>query len=818
MDHALNAFEGFVLRLRWILHGWRSHLEYWRWRFNVRCAQRDAPAFGARSKLHVATGWIRRFIRQAGSGLSRVLAPMRWLLLPFRALAAVRLRFWVLLGLALVLYVFHEPLIDHRQIMAEYRYDHSRFSGTGVYDRTGKFLGLIPGQLDFLGDFSLGDRIAEIDHKTLYVETIPPVWWAVLRTLEDRYLGSWRSWGGIDWVSMLKAALWDSWHGPSRGASTLPMMLVRSMRHLDADPDRALFERLQRKLLEIRHAPVLTHYLGGNDRLELQRWLAMHVPLVKGVSGSRMGGSLYGLRMTAHIVFGQPLEQLNVGQQALLAAAFKKPILLSPANNAKGLAASAKRWADLKARAAWGLERTYGKTAARTLEGQRQLAALAPADPKGPVRLRSLLPDAPVAAFGVLANPIRRSLRFVRGEMIQAIAELQEAYGPYWRENVTAVRLNVDALVNSPFKQSVEQTLSRLEQRLRHQLELPLRAHGGRRDGSGRRSAQVIIALANAEGRLVRYYSNTADSTYAGIQRLRRQGRYQPELEARGIASLGKLPAALLLGSQGDTLGTYSYCNRRFAHVHNADGDRGVDSCRAENAYYRAEDVFARSLNLPLIWRLGQFPPETLQRLVDDFGLTAPADGALQEALPLGRVSATPRVLHRMMHAILMGVVGASPQAQLPRVVQQARVVGPQGRHTWQQPAEGAPALGDVRRYFQSPTTIPYVTQVLSAVLQHRYYGTLRSLEDWTAAQHPEVALHIAKTGTAQVMHNVLRDKLVAGGLVYRGQAYSYFVLVGSAHPSAPLGRNITSNDLAPLVRTVLKSLDHEPMRAGRGE
>ena len=748
-----------------------NRLEFLRWR---RALLRQNWAAATKHR------YLRRFKR---------LEQLHWRLNPRFLLGGM---------LVLILASYFYPVPVTPWIWPEYRYRHQRFSGTAVYDQAGRFMGLIPGQLDPLADYSLG-KILPPDHKALAPKTIPDGWWNVLRALEDRHLGTWRSWGGIDVLALPRALLWDIPTGNACGASSLTMQLVRSLRHDNPDSNDPLLEKLHRKWVEVRDAPVLMHALGGDGMAALKQWLAMHVPLAIGSRSSPMGESLYGIEVTARIVFGRPAHDLDLGQQAILAAAFWRPIVLVAENDAKGTELRDRRWAQLKERAARGLRLAYGEDDSRTREGLAHLAELSPPQPSVLDALMPLLPADPLEHFQVLANPARRSLTFALGEMRQAIAELQDTYGWNWRERVQAVELTVDATANALFKRRIERALMQLQRF--PGLDLNLVATGNRP------TAQVIVALAGPNRELRRFYANTEDTVYAGVQSLRDAGgRYRPERETRAIASLGKVPVAVLLGSLGDLWGRWHYCNQRQGSIHNADGDTGVTSCRQPGALYKAEEVFGASKNLPLVERLGHVPEARLQALANAFGLTVlPGTGLLRIALPLGTVTAAPRTVQRMMHGVLLGATGQPLTAQAPRMLGKVWVLGTDGRTTVESPISSLAPSNPVQHYLTDDHARRYVRETLSAPLKARFGGTLSDLEDWVAGKKSGVAIHLAKTGTTTV-GGAIRDKWAVGGLLWRERAYSYLVLVGTGDPRQPLGHNVSSNAvLAPLIRIVLE-------------
>jgi len=714
--------------------------------------------------------------------------------------------FLILIG---IIGIYTYPVIASYFFFEDYEIAHKRFHGTGVYDKTDKFLGIIHPKLDPQSASILSEVVNEEkdEHKSLYIADVPKGWWEVLKALEDRHIDNrWRSWAGID-VMALAQRSFDFFMGDhSKGASSLAMMLVRSIQHENADPNESKWKKLKRKLIEILYAPVLFHKLYPRD---FKRWLAMHVPLVNGTSGSRMGAALYGLGITSRVIFGKSPEKLTLAEQALLAAAFKKPILLAPFNDKEGQNNAKNRWEELKGRAKKGVEIAYLGKYSDILKEIDHLTF--PERPHGPVRLEKLLPDDELERFGILANPYRRSLKFVRGEMIQAIGELQERYGMHWREKVYALHLNTEVIENVIFKRQVETVLNKLQKKLKKEKRLRLNLLSDHNDHTP--VAQVILALAGPDGRLLRYYSNSHDTVYSGEQTERQNGRYQPEKEFRQIASVGKLVAAVFLGASGDDPNKATYCNKAIIGIQNAGGKpKGVKNCKVKGAKYSPRQVFARSLNLPLINRLNKVSETELEQLIKRFGLTRTDNTPLSTAFTLGYLTASPHTLHGIMHGIVTGIAtGGHPKILQPTLVRKVQMISENGVQKREMPPMNNPDITGIAHYLADYKTRSFVKTVLSGVL--KWPGTLRTLWDWTPEQKQNVEWHIAKTGTSVLKkkagskNSLILDKYIIGGLVWRGKPYSYFVLVGTSEPSKPLGKRISGNHLSKLVRVMLESL-----------
>jgi hypothetical protein len=363
----------------------------------------------------------------------------------------------------------------------ELAYAHARFAGTAVEDARGRFVGVIPAALDSVGDVSAAGWPSS-DHKALPVHAVPPVFAACLRHLEDRRLGSWLAPADIDPLALLRVPLEALVSGgravPS--ASTLPMQLARMMWHEAPGPAETWADRFGRKLREWVAAAVLMRRLS---LAELERWLAMHVPLAVGAPGSSLGSALHGIGIAGRILFGKPPEALDPAEQALLAAAFWRPVLLAPVGDTAAEALRDVRWAALKRRAARCFtEREEVNVAVGPLEALERMAA---PEPRIDPALAAVLPEEPAARFRIMANPFRRAEYLAGPDLRGDVAELREAFGPHWRDRVAAVRLTTDAAANRRFRDRVDAELARLDVRLGSRLDRSLTGGGMEGAGSG---------------------------------------------------------------------------------------------------------------------------------------------------------------------------------------------------------------------------------------------------------------------------------------------------------------------------------------------
>lgn len=646
-----------------------------------------------------------------------------------------------------------------------------------ILDARERWLGIVPAAMEpAIAD--VGSVANWPEHRALAVAAVPQAWLDVLIALEDRHTGSWRSACGIDAGAIGRAAVLGLIGHSGRGGSTLAMQLVRSMRHLAPGADGSTLARLKRKMLEIRHGAMLACALGGTRDPRFQRLLARHLPLVQGTPESRMGGVLYGLGMAAGVLFGKRIGELDLAEQAVLAAAVRRHVLLAPDDDADGIALRNNRWEEVKGRARLGLRLAYGNEGEGVSAALDRLAAMAAPRAVLADEIARVVEGGPAERFKLAANPEYRTAALLKGEVVTAQGELWNRFAADYRGKVTGIRLSVDAADNLAFKRRVEDALAVTEAQLGERLNLPLLARSKAGD-----VAQVVLIEADAAGRIRRHYLNSAEPAGLGLG-WRRNGQGEVELVAsdRHTGSVAKAALAVLLGTQDTTAARY--CNQRTAdgRVHNWDGDAGVASCDAAGAWHTVGDVFGRSLNLPLLWRLKSVADADLIELARRAGLRPDRGAPPASALVLGMASASPVQLTAMMQAIGNGVTGRPAVAPQPRIVASYRVLESDGAmRSVAVPAESAV---DLAPYFAAGGAAGFVRHVLAAPLKSG--GTLSAV----AAGHGG-GLHLAKTGTTTVDGGI-RDKWVIGVRETAGDVRSYALLIGTADPARPLGQRIS--------------------------
>ncbi len=743
-----------------------------------------------------------------------------------------RLRFLtapiVLYGLfALLLVYVYAPLrgFTGQLWMGEVlRYADERSLGTAIYDARDRFVGIFDPVLDSERDFNhwgrpieLPDYIAYPDHKSLHVGAVPQAYWRCLALQEDRHLGGLVNPFGIDLFGVLRIP-WSTLKRTVQarrprlgvGGSTLSMQLARIFFKTPPSPQESALEKLSRKAKEWWLAPVIQWELTkGGDIEPLERWSANHFP-----HAQRTGGqALYGVEQTSLIVFGKPAQALSAAEQFVLAAAVNQPIiLLEGSDELNELRDRAwRRIVGERARYCATHLLAAGPALAGAIDELDRLAQTVPAPKTAPGIAETLASLGPAAANPAGANPIRRSNTLMPSAKYGVRDELKNAHGYAWRAHAGSVRLTLDVAKNLRFRQRVSAALARMQARDRDRIDprysLDVESARSGEGETAPRVPDVVIAAADREGRLVRYYEANYTAAYFGSARARdpATGRYRHERESRFIASLAKIAAAAAIANDGGHEPSSGYLDTAAPKT-------GLEACKRghERRLRKAEVAFACSLNHPLEWRLRRIGGPRLDETIADFGLTL-ADRATppETALTVGHLAASPRTVHRMAGTVLAALTGETAAPPAPSLLRSP----PEGD------ARAAPRrpLGELIR----PAGRPLLARLLSAPLCHKH-GTLHRLTDWCAGKRDDVTLHFAKTGTRgtgtirpQAYDTV--DLWVAGGLQFaNGPAYSYVVLVGTGTPSRPWARDLYAGSATePLMRVLLGELAEEAASAG---
>ncbi|MEG6508535.1 transglycosylase domain-containing protein [Methyloligella sp. 2.7D] len=704
-------------------------------------------------------------------------------------------------------------------------YADERSLATAIYDSRNRFVGIFDPLLDSEADFNYTGRaialpnyIAYPDHKSLHVAAVPEDYWSCLSYHEDRHLGGLANPFGIDLYGVLKIpvstvtrSLRSGDISLGVGGSTLSMQLARIFFKSPPSPDESASEKLSRKFKEWWLAPVIQWQLTrGGDITPMKRWTADHFPLAQRTGGQE----LYGVAQTSLIVFGKPASELSTAEQYVLAAAVNRPIILLGGSEALEQLRE-QNWHKLtRGRAevcANALIEDAGKRAAVIAELER--LSQRPPDPHPLPWGEDLLAElSPALRDRAEANPVYRSNVLLPSVKYGVREELKSRFGFGWRSHVSAVHLSLDAAENFQFRDKEKAALAKLDARYRGRINPAYSLDFDTGAGAGKRHPDVIIAAADEQGRLVRYFESNYNAAYFGsaAARDKKTGRYDPEREARAIASVGKMIAGIAIANEGKDTAESQWLDTRAPET-------GLEACGHGDLrrLRTAEVCFACSLNTPLLWRTAQVPKSQLLDLTNelDITLTEPVTSAanLAKSIVVGHVAASPQVVHRMAGVVLAGLTGEGDKPLgLPVLTEKLDLLDDQ--------AEVPPPLAPVvPNEIAKPASHAALRSFLTAPICYPH-GTMRRLSDWCAEKRQDVALHFAKTGTRGTgaldpAADDTVDLWVAGGIQFEtGAAYSYVVVVGTGSPSEPWARDLYAGQIAePLLRVLLEDLEKRP-------
>jgi membrane peptidoglycan carboxypeptidase len=707
------------------------------------------------------------------------------------------------------------------------RYDAERWVATAIYDRGGQFVGTFDARQDSLRDvnytdsaITVRDHVANPDHKSIPVRTVPDAYWQCLRYHEDRYLGGPLNPFGIDLVGVLKIPYSSikrtiASRRPSLGVggSTLPMQFARVIYKTPPSASESGLVKLRRKVQEWWIAPVIYRVLtAGGDDTPLKQWAANHIWLAQ-----RTGGApLHGVEMTARVVFGKESEDLSVAEQFVLASAVNKPIILLEGDE-KLNAVRLDRWRYITEVRARTCAEQLVTDEAEKKKIVFELVELAggPPDPKVKRKLQlALETHAPALAKRATANPMIRAAALMPSERYGLREEMKQIYGFAWRDYVRGVQATIDVTENLRFRDRMKAKLAELDQALAGRVYAGYTLDPAK-VASGLRLPNVIAVAANANGEIVRYFEAGESATYFGSPSARDPGSgvYVPARESRMLASVAKIIAGIAIANEGrDEPGTL-YADS------DAPSGGGLDGCGhgGQRGSRKAAVAFACSLNAPLLTRAAGLGQGRIKHLIDRFGFVMPPANAEGEGTPpstavvLGQIAGSPRRVHQMSGVVLASLMGQGNKAvRLPSLI---KTLDYTSRPDAKSAARNASA-DIVANAMIKPQARPMLRALLEAPLCHmaggQPAGTLKSMSGWCAARRAGLRLHFAKTGTKPTLDaSATVDTWITGGVQFaNGAAYSYVVLVGTGSVSEPWAKNVNAAQVTPLLDVLLTDIE----------
>lgn len=718
-------------------------------------------------------------------------------------------------------------MVGQTYLSEKLRYDAERWLATAIYDSNGDFAGTFGPRLDSNQDVNwtdapieVGQYVANPDHKSIPVREVPDYYWKCLVYHEDRYVGTWLNPSGIDLAGVLKIPYSTIKRSialgrPSLGVggSTLPMQFARVIYKTPPHSDETPGDKLGRKLREWWMAPVIYHELTrGGDDTALKEWAANHLWLAQRTGGS----SLHGVEVTSQIVFGKQAKDLSIAEQFVLASAVNKPIILLEGSDRLN-AVRIDRWryiAEVRARIC---AENLIEDAQEQSKVVFELVGLAggPPDPQVKPKLQAALEfHAPDKARRAQANPIIRAETLMPDARFGIREEMKHAYGFDWRRHVRGVTTTFDAAENLSFHSAMISALGRLDKEVGARID-PGWTLNPEKTEIGLQMPNVIVAAADAEGNIVRFFDYGQLASYFGSISARdgQTGSYDAKREGRMLASTAKIMSAIAIANQGtDTV------NSLYVDA-NAPA-KGLETCARRGNLRRGRKAvvaFACSLNDPLMRRTARAGQVQVRQLIDGFGFNMPPAAEGERGTPpstavvLGQVSGSPQRVHRMAGVVLASLLGRDQlSVKAPSLVRDFDYTNAASKDDAAAKAhDGIVPAGLIERRGK-----PLLRALLQAPFCYQAYktshGTLKSLADWCAARRNDLRLNFAKSGTQVTIDpDATVDGWIAGGMQFtNGAAYSYVVVVGTGSTSQPWARSLHASQLAaPLLRVLFNDL-----------
>ncbi len=708
-----------------------------------------------------------------------------------------------------------------KKILNHYLSLHRYRTAIAIRDNKNNLIGTIPSPLEPpTKNFAQNQR-----EGALYVETIPPVFWDVLKAREDQHLDfdysqisfgdiitfKKRSYKGIDIFAVPYRFL--SSQGEAGGSGLINIMIknIYGQGYFAEKYGKGWWGKFRRKFYEFQGARHIFPYLAKNDGIEFRRWSAMHAPLLVAE------GSVYGIQAVSATVFGKKPKDLSDGEQAILAAAYLRDIRFQPSfDNAPKLAQERQeRWNRIIKSAKEGSKNAYKeKNQAKYEAIKTELDKFVfPNEPHVPKSLEDLLSQKTFEEKQKYANLITRVDALIPGLKGLIKSQTKERYEELAENEIlTEVKITLPVSKNYRFKRRIDDTLKKIEKKIPFNKALVSSS-----ENEGMERADIRIVVAKLSGEIIRYY---------------RRGEFLEENSGyhedngrnkalRPIASIAKIPAAVILGYLGDKPHARVYCNKA---AYKKDGKRfqnasapqkyGVKDCN--KGMYTPIETFAASRNLPLRYALSErrnLSKKQLIQLYKAFGIFHPdmfhkgriiTSEQLVHGLSFGVAEATPMQIHRIIHELT--AILYSKTVREPYFIESIKIseinLENVSKITTHPPT--VQKTIDVKDYLKTDSAKTFLKNVLSAPVYFET-GTLRSFKRIRG-----VEFILVKSGTYDTSDKLnVKDKWVVGSMKIKGEIYTFSILVGSIeYGGEGLAKKVRHSTLMmPIVREIVKSL-----------
>ena len=653
------------------------------------------------------------------------------------------------------------------ETLAYYKSLHQQHTATALLGRDSNIIGVIINPLSTVAHRSYG---------RLYVEMVPPVYWDVLDYQTGRQLEfDYQQTQLIDVITLKQTHY--------KGVSlTYFLDLINPFSKIDrpslidqladnlnryqsnsSDHCPKYLNWLCRARSSIHFAKHTFPYLSQNKGAEFKRWTAIHGSL------SGFKGDIGGLRAAAEVVFNKKPEQLDNGEQALLAMAqlVNVPLL----DNEK--------LAQLKTKAVEVSRELYA----------RDNPALATNIEQG-IQSWSLADKAGAKASRLSTRSELNLDRFT--DLVKKQLAISYQAGGNQRI-ISDVQVTLPVRENDLFKQDLLRNFQRVTASCR---DCGLQNTLGKRVAE--EGANIEIAVANQDGQIVRYFK-------------------RGQQKERAIGSLSALPAAILLASLGNRPNS-RFCNQTYRNLPSSvkQFPQGLVNCQTlekEGHSLNFQQAIQSQQSLPLLYALrNQASEAQLSALYKDFGLidlrtkSGKATHGQQKAYEMsyGKVQSLPLKQLDVIHQLGEVLYGSSQTKAIVPISQfLVSDLAAGKRYLEFNKTDSEVVLNG--KYLRTQNDKATLRQLLRFEIENKA-GPLKSL-----TKIKNVKFLLTKTGQTYTKLGSVRDNWLVAKLLIRGRRYSVVAFLGSpdTNPQAGIAEKLpVAQIFKPIMTAIADSLD----------
>ena len=693
------------------------------------------------------------------------------------------------------MYYYLSKPVDEQQLQ-RYLTQHRQSIAVSVHDKHNQLIGALPPLSN------------EYHNETgaLYVKTVPPIYWNLVKALTNNTLSFQQQhpsfWSLYKKIIQFKNASYKGVNltAPYQLKKQNDALIMRIAKGLQGSygegntQGQGIFGHFSKSKETLRVARHLYPYLAQNKGAEFKRWSAMHAPFFSAKN------DVYGLAAITATLFGKTPEQLNAGQQALLATAYYQQtnmaLLFSTKPNVRQTT-----WKRLlkKTRyvATQHLQATQPQTL-RRIETDLEKMNVAPSMSMSSQWL-AFIEKQQSQALPLYQHLLQRSALTLGATKDTIYQDLQQSNAKLDKKMMlTDVKISLPILQNQQLAQKLATTFKTIH---RFYPRLFSKRLGEMTDKKG---AVMSILIANEEGSIIRSYQRGVRSQ-------------------RPIAGLSTLTVASLLLSLNDSPKT-RYCNKSFAGIRNSSDPlrEGVTNCKNTNRKghsFSLQQSIQQGKVLSLLYGLTQthnIPVATLVKLYKNYALSSvmlesstPNANKLAYALSIGSIKNTPKELHAMIHGLMQHLYGI-PYDNHPTLIdtlQMNHLVsdGDQQRIEYTSQRGGGSHTNINEQYLSNQTSRGYMKSLFSlpSTKKQNPLKFLRSVE-----RKYGVDFLFVKSATSRTNAGNTKDKWLIGSLRLKQRIYSFMIMIGSDDGGAGLGKNISHQQLMlPVMNTIIESL-----------